>query len=105
MPSRKKMPPRGKKKIRKGLLSPIVKVLKVEFPNQSEHGKCEIRVTKAGGLWCENSGCDGECHLFSIPNNNPRARQKDEGVFNERNPFDPDPKRYYFCRCVERVRA
>jgi hypothetical protein len=75
-----------------------------DFPNQSERDRCEIRVTAAGGLWCELlRGCDGKCHLFSLPQNKPNDRPRDEGVFTERDPFEPDPARYYYCRCVPDV--
>jgi len=104
MPSRKKPLSRGKKKKRTEPNRPQRKKDEPEFPNQSERDKCEIRVTEAGRLWCERlSGCDGRCHLFYLPNNKPKAKPKDEGIYTERDPFDPDPDRYYFCRCVEDV--
>jgi hypothetical protein len=103
-PSRKKLPSRGKKKPRIELQRSKRKKREIQFPNQSELDKCEIRITKSGDLWCERlSGCDGQCHLFSLPRNNPKAKPKDEGVFTEQNPFEPNPRRYYFCRCVEDV--
>jgi hypothetical protein len=104
MPSRKKPPPRGKKKRRLGPHRPERKRRELEFPNQSELDKCEIRLTKAGRLWCERlSSCDGRCHLFSLPMNKPKAKPKDEGIYTESDSFDPDSTRYYFCRCVEDV--
>jgi hypothetical protein len=69
-----------------------------EYPNQSERGKCELRITKDGRLYCEQlDGCRGQCVLYSIPQGQPKAPWRPE----REQPAKPDPKRYYFCRCLE----
>jgi hypothetical protein len=70
----------------------------VEYPNQSEKGKCELRITSTQPfeIYCEPSGCRGECVLYSVPQGKPKAEPH-----IEKPRIKPDPKKYYFCRCVE----
>jgi hypothetical protein len=68
-----------------------------EYPNQSEPGKCELQSEKNGKLYClPRGGCRGECVLYSIPMGKPKAEPRPE-----KQHITPDPKRYYFCRCLE----
>lgn len=90
---------RTKRKAKKVVKQRTTKRLtrKVEYPNQSERGKCELQITKDGKLYCvHKEGCRGECILYSVPQGKPKAPWRPE-----KQPLKPDPKRYYFCRCLE----
>ena len=68
-----------------------------EYPNQSDPRKCELQIDKNDKLYClPRGGCRGECVLYSIPMGQPDAEPRPE-----KQPAKPNPKRYYFCRCVE----
>lgn len=68
-----------------------------EYPNQSERGKCELQLDSNDKLYCvQLDGCKGECILYSVPKGSPEGKWRPE-----KQPADPDPKRYYFCRCLE----
>ena len=68
---------------------------KRQFPEQSEDGKCELRLNSDDKLYCEQlDGCKGECHLCSLPNDDPDAEPR-----IERQPATPSKDRYYFCQC------
>jgi hypothetical protein len=76
---------------------PVKPVKEEEYPNQSEPGKCELQINKDNKLYClQQDGCRGECILYSIPQGKPKAKPR-----IEKQPVEPDPDRYYFCRCLE----
>ena len=67
-----------------------------EFPNQSDRGKCELRLDSNKKFFCERlHGCTGECILYSLPNDNPKAQPR-----IEEQPATPEKGRYYYCECL-----
>jgi len=76
-----------------------------EWPNQSEPGKCQLRVTQEGSLYCERQeGCRGQCTMHSVPNDKPHGEDegKDEGNHQDKDhALTPDKNKYYYCRCLE----
>ncbi|MDQ2974787.1 MAG: hypothetical protein M3R69_05150 [Acidobacteriota bacterium] len=76
-----------------------------EFPNQSDPGKCLLRVTQDGKLYCERQeGCRGQCTLHSVPNDKPHGEDegKNEGDHQDKeHALTPDKNKYYYCRCLE----
>ncbi len=71
------------------------------FPPQDDKGKCELRITEAGELYCESTGCAGKCALFSVPKDDPGAKPvMNVSPSQKKTALRPDPDRYYFCRCL-----